>query len=60
MIYGKLEIQLNSDYNYRRGTIIRIDGVRYEIVQEIIDAISPILIKERDLIKKELEEEEKE
>ena len=56
MIKGDFKIELNSDYNYRKGTIIEIDGVRYEIVQEIIDAISPILVKERDLIKKELEE----
>ena len=56
MIHGNFEIVLDSDYNYRKGTIIKIDGVRYEIVQEIIDAISPILVKERDLIKKELEE----
>lgn len=57
MIYGNFGIELNSDYDYRRGTTIKIDGVRYEIVQEIIDAISPILIKERNLIKKELEKE---
>lgn len=56
MIKGDFKIELNSNYNYRRGTIIKIDGLRYEIVQEIIDAISPILDKERDLIKKELEE----
>ena len=56
MIKGDFKIELNSDYNYRSGTIIKIDGVRYEIVQEIIDAINPILDKERDLIKKELKE----
>ena len=56
MIYGKFELELNSDYNYHKGTIVKIDGVRYEFVQEIVDAIAPILIKERNLIKKELEE----
>lgn len=57
---GNFNIELSSDYGYRRGTIIKIDGCRYEFVQEIIDTITPILDKEKDLIKKELEEEEKE
>ncbi len=56
MITGDFKIEMSSDYNYHKGTIIKIDGCRYGIVQEIIDAIIPILDKERDLIKKELEE----
>ena len=56
MTYGNFEIELNSDYNYRRGTVVKINGVRYEFIQEIIEAISPILVKETELIKGELKE----
>lgn len=56
MTYGNFEIELSSNYDYRRGTVVNIKGVRYEFIQEIIEAISPILVKERDLIKEELKE----
>lgn len=56
MTYGNFEIELNSDYKYRRGTVVNIKGVRYEFIQEIIEAISPILVKETELIKEELKE----
>ena len=56
MTYGNFEIELNSDYNYRRGTVVKINGVRYEFIQEIIEAISPILVKETKLIKEEFKE----
>ena len=32
--YGNFEIELNSDYEYRRGTVVKINGVRYEYVLE--------------------------
>lgn len=53
MTYGNFEIELNSDYKYRRGTVVKITGVRYEFIQELIEAISPILVKETKLIKEE-------
>lgn len=56
IIYGNFEIELNSDYKYRRGTVVKISGVRYEFIQEIIEAISPILVRETKLIKKEFKE----
>ena len=56
MTYGNFQIELNSDYKYRRGTVVKINGVRYEFIQEIIEAISPILVKETELIKKEFKE----
>ena len=56
MIYGNFQFEVRSDYEYRRGTTVKIDGVRYEIVKEIIDAISPILEKEVKMIKQGLEE----
>ena len=56
MTYGNFEIELNSDYNYHRGTVVKINGVRYEFIQEIIEAISPILVKETKLIKEEFKE----
>ena len=58
MIYGNFQFEVNSDYKYRRGTIVKIDGVRYEIVKEIIDTISPILEKEVKMIKEELKEDD--
>lgn len=54
MIYGNFEIELNSDYKHRRGTVVKINGVRYEFVQEIIEAITPILVKETKLIKEKI------
>jgi len=56
MTYGNFEIELKSDYNYRRGTVVKINGVRYEFIQEIIEAITPILVKETELIKEEFKE----
>ena len=56
MTYGDFQIELKSDYHYRRGTVVKINGVRYEIMQEIIEAISPILVKEAELIKEEFKE----
>lgn len=53
MTYGNFEIELNSDYKNRRGTVVKITGVRYEFIQELIEAISPILVKETKLIKEE-------
>lgn len=57
MTYGDFQIELNSDYKYRRGTVVKINGVRYEFIQEIIEAISPILVKETELIKEEFKKE---
>lgn len=57
MTYGNFEIELNSDYDYRRGTVVKINGVRYEFIQEIIKAIRPILVKETELIKEEFKKE---
>ena len=54
--YGNFEIELKSDYEYRRGTVVKIDGIRYEFIQEIIEAVRPILIKETKLIKDGLKE----
>ena len=56
MTYGDFQIELNSDYKYRRGTVVKINGVRYEFIQEIIEAISPILVRETKLIKEEVKE----
>lgn len=56
LTYGNFEIELKSDYEYRRGTVVKIDGIRYEFIQEIIEAIRPILIKETKLIKEGLKE----
>ena len=57
MTYGDFQIELNSDYKYRRGTVVKINGVRYEFIQEIIEAISPILVREAELIKEEFKKE---
>lgn len=57
IIYGNFEIELKSDYKYCRGTVVKINGVRYEFIQEIIEAISPILVKETKLIKEEFKRE---
>lgn len=57
MIYGDFDIELDSGYKYRRGTVVKINGVRYEFIQEIIKAISPILVKETKLIKEEFKRE---
>ena len=54
MTYGDFQIELRSDYKYRRGTLVKINGVRYEFIQEIIEAINPILVREVELIKEEL------
>lgn len=54
MFYGNFEVKLHSDYEYKRGTVVEILGVRYEVVKEIIDAVSPILQREVETIKKEI------
>ena len=58
MKYGRFQIELNSNYNYRTGTIVKIDGVRYDVVKKIIEAVSPILEDEVNMIKIEVKERE--
>ena len=50
-IMGKFELEFNSDYNHYRGSVVKIECVRYDVLKRIVDAVTPILNDEMEAIK---------
>ena len=55
-LIGNYTSEMDSGYNYLRGSNVSIDCVRYSVYKELIDAITPILEKEHEEVKKRYEE----